>query len=380
MSSIIRKVLLLALAAGYLFFDPAPRNSGDEVFLYRYVNAVAPTHFPLNQGPYGSCVAFGHAAGCDTLLAEDKLNFRATKWLASSPDSIYGGSRNEAYGRMSRSNAQGSNGYGATRWLTVRGGVLYRQPYQVTWSSGVRETIDLTSYSIPRTADWGYYGNGGERDGINGPLDRMAQKTPVKGASLVRTLEELDVALKNGRPVTVCSSQGFTKTRDRDGFCSAQGSWSHCMCILGKRNEGRKGYLILNSWGNYVSGPKYKDQPDGSFYAEPAVVARMLRANDSYALSCQTGFPRVWLPNWITDPDADVREQRVSIGDDGLWQFLEDDGRVLKFYNGQWLDASLVPVHKRSQPTQARPTRWKCEGGVCTPVAVTEVELYATAA
>jgi thiol-disulfide isomerase/thioredoxin len=304
-----KKIVALFLLAVAIFFgeNPNPPNSNDEIFLYRPVEAVAKGHFPLNQGAYGTCVAFGHAAACDILAAIDYIAGRTSKWLPASPDAIYAGSRNEAYQRESRSYSQGSSGRGAVQWLNKYGGVLYKQPYP-------EFDIDLSQYSIPRSRDWGAYGNGGRSDGINGKFDEEAAKHPIKKVALVRTLEELDVALKNGWPVTICSGQGFTSTRDSDGFCAPRGSWSHCMLICGKRGEGRKGYLILNSWGNdWVSGPKYKDQPDGSFYAEPAVVLRILRAGDSWALSDAEGFkPRI-LPDWMLDPNGKAPIKLASV-------------------------------------------------------------------
>lgn len=349
-----KKLIVLAiLFLGLFGRGVVPPNSNDEINLGRAVESVSPGHFPLNQGNYGSCVAFGHAAACDILMAEDKLAGTTGKWLKSSPDSIYGGARNEARDRVSKSRSQGSNGFDAVKWLTDRGGVLYQQAYP-------QYNLDLSKYSIERTADWGYWGNGGRDDGLGGPLDKEAQKHPIKDAALVKTLAELDAALAAGYPVTICSGQGFTKTRDKDGFCRASGSWWHCMCIIGKRNGGRKGYLILNSWGNYCDGPKYQDQPDGSFYAEPAVVARILAQGDSWALSGQTGFPKKILPDWVfgdasripddfipsTDnSEEDSRDAAVFLGADGFYHFKEN-GKDYRYIQGSWYECNSTGCRK----------------------------------
>jgi hypothetical protein len=341
-------IAFVVLVIAVLFAESNnPPNSNDEIFLYRAVEKVKPGHFPLNQGPIGTCVAFGHAAACDVLLAIDKIAGKSSKWLPASPESLYGGARNESKGRITGSRSDGSNGFAATRWLKEVGGVIYQQVY---------DKYDLSKYDTRRAKDWGAEGNGGSEDGriIPGPFDKEATKHPIKGVALVKTLEELDVALKNGWPVTICSGQGFDNTRDQDGFCSARGSWAHCMVVLGKRNEGRKGYLILNSWGStWVSGPKYKDQPDGSFYCEPATMARILRAGDSWALSNAEGFKPSILPFWLTNPNAeppadvepapsieDDRNSRVYRHQDGTYRFNEDDGRELKWMNGKWWDCS----------------------------------------
>jgi hypothetical protein len=67
------------------------------------------------------------------------------------------------------------------------------------------------------------------------------------------------------------------------------------MCIGGYQGGTRKGFLIINSWGSgWVRGPpgKFDDIPPGSFWADYAVVDRMLRQQDSYAVSDVSGFKR----------------------------------------------------------------------------------------
>lgn len=340
-----RKGIAFAILALALLVRPEPFTSDDEVFLYRAVEKVAPGHFPLNQGNIGTCVAFGYGAACDTLLALDVAMGKSSKFVPHAEESIYGGARNESYNRVSRSYSDGSNGYAAQKWLTKAGGAIYRQKYP---DFG----LDLTNYSTSLAKDWGAYGNGGRSDGIGGKFDLEAQKTPLKSAVLIKTLEELDVALKNGYPVPICSGQGFNNVRDKDGFCRPQGKWSHCMVLIAKRNGGRKGYLVLNSWGSsWVSGPKYKDQPDGSFYAEPSVIQRILNAGDSYALAGQSGFVKKLLPFWLTDANAEVpheapdennipdeRDSRVYFKD-GYWRF-DEDGKHFRFFNGKWYECN----------------------------------------
>lgn len=287
-----KKLLLLAALALYLFSQQViPPNSDDEVFLYRAVAKVAPGLMPLNQKNIGSCVAAGHAGACNVCMALDKVAGKTSKFLPASIESIYGGARNEASGRVGHSYQDGSSGYAATTWLSKVGGVIYAQAYP-------EYNIDLTTYDVPRCKSWGAISNGGDNT-VTGPLDVEAKKHPIKAVAKVTTLDELDAALKNGFPVTICSGIGFNSPRDKDGFCQQAGAWGHCLLCAGKRNEGRKGYLIFNSWGTYLAGDgahstnKYKDQPDGSFYAEPAVVARMLKAGDSWALSGETGLCRI---------------------------------------------------------------------------------------
>lgn len=351
--------LLLVFIAIFFAENPNPPNGNDNNFLYRVVETVSPGHFPLNQGAYGTCVAFGHAAACDIVNANAKLSGKSSKWIPTSPDAIYGGARNEAFGRACRSYGQGASGRGAAKWLNEFG-MLFKQPYP-------DYGIDLTQYSIPRCRDWGATGNGGAADGINGKFDGEAKKHPIKTVALVRTLDELDTAINNGYPVTICSGQGFTSVRDADGFCQARGSWSHCMLICGKRVDGRKGYLILNSWGNdWVSGPKYEDQPDGSFYAEPSVVARILRAGDSWAISDPEGFKRNILPEWMVNPRgrapspfktvADETEPETANGSYGAALIEhEDTGKPLVvFVHADW----CAPCRQMESQSFPKVTNW----------------------
>lgn len=306
--------LLLALSAVLLGRGPnVPLSDDGSYFLYRALFHFEDKALPLDQGPIGTCVAVAHAGALDVDEAVSLVKKGGGKFKHHSPESIYGGARNEAHGRASRSYADGSNGHEATRWLNQIGGSLYKQKYP---------GADLTKYDTGRAKDWGATGNGGHSDGVNplGPLDKEAAKNPVKGVALVGDLDELDAALKHGHPVTICSGIGFNSPRDKDGFCAPRGSWPHCMFVVGKRNEGRKGYLIQNSWGPYIRGDgdnstnKYKDQPDGSFYIEPSVMLRILRSGDSWALSINgfEGGEEADLPEWMLNPDSVIPAYKME--------------------------------------------------------------------
>lgn len=91
---------------------------------------------------------------------------------------------------------------------------------------------------------------------------------------------------------------------EKDHSFIANGYSVHnCMCFIGARIEPRPGLLCLNSWGPaWISGPKFPaDQPDGSFWVEKSVADRMLRGEDSFAVSGLRGFPFRDLSNgdWV---------------------------------------------------------------------------------
>jgi hypothetical protein len=131
-------------------------------------------------------------------------------------------------------------------------------------------------------------------------IKAKAVEHKVQTVSLVTTWAELEDALANGFSVTVCSNQGFTLTRDANGFCRASGTWAHCMLLVGIRAD-IPGACIFQSWGpNVPDGPLALDQPDNSFWADRRTVESMLAMQDSWALSSFVGYPATPLPSHWT--------------------------------------------------------------------------------
>jgi hypothetical protein len=229
----------------------------------------------------GDCVSWGWAHAADIHLAVMWELGDSAEWSPAATEAIYGGSRVEAIGATRGGWSDGSYGGAAAKWVS-KWGVVFRRPY---------DTADLTVYDSRRAKDWGNYGCGGQGD--NGLLDKIAQEHPIKHVVLVRNFEEAAAAIASGYPVAVCSGQGFSSARDKDGFAAARGSWAHCMCFIGVRYEPKPGLLCLNSWGpRWIEGPKWpEDQPDGSFWVDADVATRMLRGEDSFAVSGYEGFP-----------------------------------------------------------------------------------------
>lgn len=236
--------------------------------------------FVVGQQKIGDCVSWGWAHGIMVTSAIDYQRGESSEWLPVATESIYGGSRVEARGQRLGGYSDGSYGGAAAKWVHDWG-VVFRQKY---------DSVDLTIYSGERAKDWGNFGNGGRDDG--GKLDTTAKDHPVFEVTLVRNFDEAAAALTSGYMVPVCSSQGFSSKRDAKGFASPQGSWAHCMCFTDVRYD-PDGLLCQNSWGpNWISGPKDPpDQPDGSFWVDKQTANRMLRGEDSFAVSRIKGFP-----------------------------------------------------------------------------------------
>lgn len=277
---------------------------GHDAYLYRFADRCHRQRYgkpfgPWNQGSAGTCVSFGWAMGSYIGQCVDHVAGGLAECpLVVATEPIYGGSRTA--GRMppvtNAGFSDGSYGGAAARWVSGRcrdqtvGGILYRQAYG---------DIDLTTYSIDRSRQWG-------NAGVPSSLAKLAREHTARAVALCEDWESLTAALESGMCVPICSNVGFaTGDRDADGFCrrSAQ-PWNHCMvaCSLKyAKNNGpgsatpmknpRDGILILNSWGSYVGGGKHPaDQPDGSFYITRQDAEAILAQGDSFVIGSVDGF------------------------------------------------------------------------------------------
>lgn len=227
----------------------------------------------------GDCVSHGWGLAIDFVKAIQINQGSGEQFIAeTATEAIYALDRVEV-GRGQLGNGDGAVGAWAAQAVKDYG-TLLRQPYG---------SIDLTTYSGARAREWGKRGNG-----LPDALEPEAKEHPIRTASLVTTYEEARDAIANGFPVPVCSNQGFSETRDADGFARASGSWSHCMCFIGIDDTAtRPALLCMNSWGpDWISGPKRLNQPEGSFWVDAKIANNMLRKNpDSFAISSFVGFP-----------------------------------------------------------------------------------------
>lgn len=232
-------------------------------------------HLPTrDQGQVGSCVSFGTAAAIEYLMLVQMSRGELLDFHELVQEAIYGLSRVEIGGGRIR--GDGSVGAWAAE-AVKKFGVITRAKHG---------NYDLLRYSESLCRQWG-------KSGLPDDLEPLARESPVRGITGIRNADEAKKAIIQGYPIAVCSDQGFSSTRDKDGFARASGSWAHCMAVIGYTDTPRPAFLILNSWGpSWISGPKGKfDIPDGSFWCEYAVFDRMCKAADTWAFSDAVGFP-----------------------------------------------------------------------------------------
>lgn len=271
----------LAMMPRPLFAQAAPQlagsGTGKTTLLYKAFKDV-------NKGSYidypaqtiGDCVSQGFGHGVDLLEAVQIAIVRKNEaFHQTATEAIYGLARVDVGGQRG-SYSDGAVGAWAAKAVSTLG------------------TVDrdvVGPYDGNRAKAWG-------AKGIPPAVKAQAAKHKVLTTSLVSTYEELEDALANGYPVPVCSNQGFSLTRDDDGFCRPHGTWGHCMLIVGVRAGDRPGACIFQSWGPEMpSGPLGLDQPPNSFWANRDVVADMLSMQDSWALSQFDGYPGQAIPD-----------------------------------------------------------------------------------
>jgi hypothetical protein len=259
----------------------APYEGPDDVFLWDACRKVTGNLLPpRDQRDVGACVGFGTASAIEHLMCVQVAMGASEEYRDLAQEVIYGGSRVEIGGGVVR--GDGSIGAWAARFVTQYGVV----------PRSIFGRHDLRTYDVARCREYG-------ARGVPDELEPLARQHPVKTVANVRTWDECKAAIRNGYPVAVCSSRGFAMARDAEGFCRPSGTWMHCMTIVGIRGGSRPGAFLLNSWGpNAHTGPRGLGDPSpAGFWADAAVVDRMLRQGDSWAFSNVVGFPPRKL-NW----------------------------------------------------------------------------------
>lgn len=267
-----------------LHFDATPAGQavlGDgDVFLWRHVRKAAHRNdswYPnVNQQNVGCCVGCGWKHCADVCQAAAIAAGQSFEFRPVSAEVIYGGSRVEVgRGRIS---GDGSVGAWAKEYVSARGGLVAMQKYP---------GADLSTFSPARAREFG-------RRGVPPDIAAAAREHPVKSCALVKSWADAGRAIRQGYPVAVCSDQGFRMERDATGRCRPQGTWAHCMALVAVRGAPNEGGFLLNSWGDSAhTGPVWPDDaPKAGFWADAAVLDRMLRQGDSFALADVAGFPQ----------------------------------------------------------------------------------------
>lgn len=272
---------------------PDLKAAQEDVLLYPALLACDPNWRRGSQGNVGSCVGWGASLAVDVLAACD-IHWRkeAEAWKGRTMESsVYGFSRVEARGIKANTGGDGSTGFHAAKAVRDYGALHYG----VDYGGFVYQEKDKEQ----RDREWG-------RNGVPDKLEPFAKERRCSETTLAVDFDQAAAAISNGYPVVVCSGQGFSMSRDEDGFCRAGGVWWHCMAFIGVRFGKRPGLLCVNSWGDSNTVGKHypENMPEAvrncSFYVDAEVCDRMLSGRDSYVYAGYSGFKPTQLPdNWL---------------------------------------------------------------------------------
>ena len=278
----VSKVLLTMPAPLFRYAAPhlVGSGAGQTVLLYKAWKDVNGKYIDYIAQTIGDCVSHGFGHGVDLLeCVQISIGKENQEFHETATEAIYG---------MARVDVGGEHGYsdGAVGAWAAKAVTTY----------GTVDRSIVGPYDGNRAKAWG-------AKGVPADVKAKALLHKVKTASLVQTWAELEDSLANGYPVPVCSNQGFTLTRDTQGFCRPRGSWGHCMLICAIRADDRPGACIFQSWGpDSPTGPLALDQPTNTFWADKSVVESMLSMQDTFSLSGFDGYPgRVLPPSWSYD-------------------------------------------------------------------------------
>jgi len=257
---------------------PSIKGTGKNVrnLLYGNFGRLGIKYKPGKQG-IGDCVSFGTAHCIDHLAVTEIVDGDREEFLyRQSTEYIYGISRYQIGGNRLR--GDGSNGSWAAKGI---------QQYGTIGRTNIGYGVDLSRYSATRARSWG-------RTGPPKTTLAKGKEHIVTSYSLCQSAEDVCDAIANNNPVNVCSSQGFSRSRNKYGICTPSGSWNHSMAIVGVDTKHRiPSVFILNSWGKYVSGPKrYQEDWDEGFWCELDVLERMVRRRDTFAYSGFQGYEK----------------------------------------------------------------------------------------
>ena len=262
-----------------------------DTFLYPALLQSLPGWRRGSQGNVGSCVGWAASLAVDFVAALDVVVRAEPEEVRGRvvESSVYGFSRVEARDQKTNGGGDGSTGFHSAK--AVRDyGVLH---YGVSYGGDIIEQ----SGQQQRDREWG-------RTGVPDHLEPFAAQRRCSETTLAVDFDQAAAAIQNGYPVMVCSGQGFSMSRDEDGFCKPGGVWWHAMCLAGVRWGKRPGLLCFNSWGDSNTVGKHypATMPDVvrncSFWIDADVVSKMLGGRDSYVYAGYSGFKRTALPDW----------------------------------------------------------------------------------
>lgn len=100
-------------------------------------------------------------------------------------------------------------------------------------------------------------------------LEEAAKDNLITAWAPVTSAQELADGIASGGVGIISDTQGYSMSRDANGFCRPQGTWYHYhvrISVLGTDQYAKKGFGYNQSWSkNTPSGPRLKGHPGNCF-------------------------------------------------------------------------------------------------------------------
>lgn len=308
----------VAYASGF-----AGSGDGKLVLLYLYAWRKWPRVWPSPAQTTGSCVSKAGKNIAVVLIGVEAALGQPDEVTGKIEDFPEISAEAEAQGVVASEpiyGARGHSGQGAScgtlqRWMMTEGGILLRKNYPEL-------SLDLTVANDSIGARWG---GGGTPDKVAA----VGKEHQFRTATDAENWEIGSDFVANGYPLWVCSSLGWSSSRDEFGYSRQQGSWSHSWIVDGFDRRAstiqKYGFPLFHythDWGRWNSGGRdVRDSaslvpaaekaewiskglvnpatgniliPEGSFWGD----ARLLNRCDLTAMASVNGWPRRKLPDF----------------------------------------------------------------------------------
>lgn len=250
-------------------------NSKKNVRLWDNVIAVRGGHLPNVPQQIGDCVSFGTASAINYLQYSQMKRGPPAEFHAAFPPHLYGASR-VTIGQQHGSHFRGDGSVGA-------------------YAAEAAQKIGVLPADHPQCPP--YSGDVARTWGRTGPpqwaLD-AAKANKVQTIAPMESTDDVRDAICHGYPVTISSNWGTRTIRPQDGRNVARhdGSWGHCMCIVGYDGSASQPYwYVLNSWGPDAHPQPLQGEPPGGFWIDRKSLEYIVRSGDCWAFSAFDGFP-----------------------------------------------------------------------------------------
>lgn len=177
---------------------------------------------------------------------------------------------------------------------------------------GVYGSYDLSRYRADLSGSWG-------RRGTPDDLSEVARKNPALRVYQAKSVQECMDALALGFGVGRCGSDGYSNRRDDNGVSDVQGSWAHAIAVGGFDRSQRViekygGVLFLHyhNWGEWNSGGKSHEQPEGSWWVRERFFERWVKSGQVAIIASVVGHERKLIWEKIADRKSMLVKEGIN--------------------------------------------------------------------